>query len=321
MEIKFYTFFSAHTLAFPTMYKLNKFYTFLFLTVVAFLSACSSDSDELLGNTNSNIQNYGIAMLEVPQRKSGNNQIFLTHATDAYGINMYIEWDCGKKSQRWTAYKMYNANSVKNWNRDLWKYETDNEWVVKNNYRDPFQPDPKLPASVRTELEHYQGSGYNRGHICPSADRLCSKEANEQTFYLSNMQPQVYGFNGGVWLAMENKLRVWNTPSFRDTLYVVKGGTIDKPTHILEITSKGLLVPKYFYMAVLCKNKDQAQGGYKAMAFWAEHKPNSDKSLKKYMISVDELEQRTGINFFPNLPDDIEQQVEANLVPAVWGFN
>lgn len=281
-------------------------------------SACSEDDSHYSfssGSDNSNdaTQNPYATRLELPRLKNDENSILLVHETDAYGVNLCIEWDCTRKAQRWTAYQLYGANSVTNWNRNNWK---NTEWGG-----DPFQPDPDLPADVRTELEQYRRSGYDRGHICPSADRLNSKDANEQTFYLSNMHPQINAFNAGVWLNMENKIRVWNQPSFRDTLYVVKGGTIDGDDKIIRITDKGLPVPKYFFMAILCKNKDSSQSGYKAMAFWVEHTANQDTDLRKYMISIDELEEKTGIDFFCNLPDDIEEKVEGNLVPASWGFN
>lgn len=295
---------------------------FLRLSMVCGALLCQScsdsdDADTSLNNwRNENANPSAIAgarRLEIPALKGGEGNLFLVHATGPYGVNFCVEWDCTKKAQRWTAYQMYESNSKINWNRNFWK---NTEWG-----RDPFQPDPTLPEEYRTEQSHYEGSGCQRGHICPSADRLCSKEANEQTFYFSNIQPQLSGFNTGVWLAMENQVRTWNTASFRDTLYVVKGGTIDRADYISRTTSKGLLVPKYFFMAVLCKNKSTSQGGYKAMAFWVEHTSNSDTSLRKYMISVAELEQRTGIDFFCNLPDGIEEVVEQNLVPAVWGFN
>lgn len=281
-------------------------------------SACSEDDNHYSfssGSDNSNdaTQNLYATRLELPRLKDDGNSILLVHETDAYGVNLCIEWDCTRKAQRWTAYQLYGANSVTNWNRNNWK---NTEWGG-----DPFQPDPDLPADVRTELEQYRRSGYDRGHICPSADRLNSKDANEQTFYLSNMHPQINAFNAGVWLNMENKIRVWNQPSFRDTLYVVKGGTIDGDDKIIRITDKGLPVPKYFFMAILCKNKDSSQSGYKAMAFWVEHTANQDSDLRKYVISIDELEEKTGIDFFCNLPDEIEEKVEGNLVPASWGFN
>lgn len=294
-------------------------YTALAGCCLAGLNGCSEDDDltssvDYTANRNANPSTTAYAnRLEIPRLNDNRvANLFLIHSTPEYGINLCIEWDCTRRAQRWTAYQMYAGNSAKNWNRNYW-YQT--EWGG-----DPFQVDPTIPAAYRSTLDQYRGSGYNRGHICASADRLCSKDANEQTFYLSNMQPQVYGFNAGVWEHMEELVRTWNRNDFRDTLYVVKGGTIDRADQILRTTSKGLLVPKYFFMAVLCKNNNPGQYGYKAMAFWAEHTANDDTKLRNYMISVDELEARTGIDFFCNLPDYIENVVEANITPSVWGL-
>lgn len=133
------------------------------------------------------------------------------------------------------------------------------------------------------------------------------------------MQPQVNGFNAQVWANMEKQLRIWDRDDFRDTLYVCKGGTIDKQNQILTVTSKGLIVPKYFYMAILCKNKL----GYKALGFWIEHEANDDTDLGKYVVSIQDLERKTGIDFFCNLPDNIERRVESlptDKVRLAWGL-
>ena len=220
-----------------------------------------------------------------------------------FGLNYSVEWDTSKKSQRWSCFQWYNSNSVGGGART-----------------DVFLDDPDLPQNLGWSIKNspYSGSGYDRGHIVASADRLCSLKMNEQTFYLTNMQPQKNKFNAGVWAKMENHVRTWNKSSFRDTLYVCKGGTIDHADQILETTWKGLLVPRYFFMAVLCRDSK----GYKAMAFWVEHL-NEDRSadnLKDYVITIDELEELTGIDFFCNLPDDIENKVEAQYAPNAWGF-
>nr|MCR4995091.1 DNA/RNA non-specific endonuclease [Bacteroidales bacterium] len=187
---------------------------------------------------------------------------------------------------------------------------------------DNFIEDFDIPEKYRTTYNHYRGSGYTRGHICASADRWNSLEANRQTFLYSNMQPQLYNFNGGIWANLEMKVRSWNNDSFRDTLYVAKGGTIDSSSDILETTSTGLRVPKYFFMAVLCKNKSTVNSGYKAIAFFLEHRDDytETETFKPYIVSVDWLEDRTGIDFFCNLPDEIENQVEKTVTPTAWGF-
>ena len=141
------------------------------------------------------------------------------------------------------------------------------------------------------------------------------------------MQPQKNGFNAKVWANMEAKVRNWakqNNYTFCDTMYVCKGGTIDNKSQIMKTLSNGLIVPKYYYMAILISKK-QSNGTmkYDAMAFWIEHKESSDNgtALAKYVITIDELESKTGIDFFCNLPDDIERQVESTVSMKLWGYN
>ena len=258
---------------------------------------------------------------EIPRIIGGNDNYILIRSTDAHGINYIIEWNNTKKAQRWTAFQMYNGNSGSSWNRDNWKYQTDNEWAMKNlqsyGYADPFQPDPDLPKEYRTELEQYKGSKYSRGHICASADRLNSMEANEQTFYLSNIMPQTSKLNEGTWANMENQVRKWNSNKYRETLYVVKGGTIDDQ-HLLSPTSSGLTVPEYFFMGIVSKLSNK----YRGIAFILEHAnpAKNGTSPKNYVFSIDQLEQMTGIDFFCNLPDNIEKEAESSVDRNFWGM-
>lgn len=248
-----------------------------------------------------------LSRLEFPRVKGGQSMV-VVHSTKTYGVNYAVEWDCAKKSQRWTCYEMYNSNSVSNWNRKDWEKT---EW-----HGDPFQVDTVIPEAYRSTLKDYKNTGFDRGHICPSADRLASKEVNEQTFYLSNMQPQYPNLNRGIWTKMEERVRKWNKSSFRDTLYVCKGGTIDNTSQLINTSRFPHPVPRYFFMAILCKNKE----GYKAIAFWVEH-TNTDHSndkLQNYAISIDELEEKTGIDFFCNLPDAVENRVESIMSTKSW---
>ena len=137
---------------------------------------------------------------------------------------------------------------------------------------------------------------------------------------LSTSQPQVNGFNGGVWVNMEGRLREWNTSNFRDTLYVVKGGTISEGKYKMLGSGRQVACPDYYYMAILAyaKRHEKSNGGYFAIAFWMEHKMNSEAVSSKYAINIDELENRTGIDFFCNLPDDIEAAVESRFYKEDW---
>lgn len=272
--------------------------------------SCSSDDDEqdsLTANTNANLVADGpdAARLEIPRLKGGVVNMFLVKKLSTGEVNFCVEWDIAKKAQRWSAFRWDNTNSG---------------GYIKRE--DNFIEDTDIPLEYRTTYDHYRGSGYTRGHMCASADRWNSLEANRQTFLYSNMQPQLYSFNGGIWANLEMKVRSWNTADFRDTLYVARGGTIDHTSDLIETTSTGLRVPKYFFMAILCKNKSAVNGGYKAIGFYLEHRSfyEDEKNLAPYIVSIDNLERLTGIDFFCNLPDGIENQVESNVTPAAWGF-
>jgi endonuclease G len=256
--------------------------------------------------------------LEFPKTKTdGNSRVILHEAqlndlTGETGINYSTEWDMTIHAQRWSCYQMYASLLESNTIR------------AESGYPNDFF----LPVEYHFDTDPYKGSGYDHGHICPSADRLYSSEANIQTFYLTNMQPQRHIFNAGIWEKMEEKLRSWMSTGSKaeDTLYVCKGGTIDAvpgvtDNPILTTLANGLIVPKYFFVALLRRSS----AGYKALAFWVEHTDDdrTNDPLCNYVISVRELERLTGIDFFCNLPDNIEEEVEnvsAENVKWLWNF-
>lgn len=239
--------------------------------------------------------------IEIPKLKGGAMNLAYSHYTtynNKKTITFSAEYDCTKKHTRWIAFTFYNETSAKNTSRT-----------------DAWADDPLIPVAYRTYKDDYNKAGYTRGHLCASEDRVYSKEANKQTFYYSNMSPQIGNqFNGGIWLNMEAKVQSWGKEdSLRDTLYVVKGGTIDDDK-ILKYAGNGVAVPKYYFMAVLARKNDQ----YKAMAFFVEHKAYSSYNVTDYAMSVDELEKRTGIDFFHNLPENIEAKVEETFDKNQW---
>jgi len=230
---------------------------------------------------------------------------------DKYGVNFSTEWDTSIKSQRWSCYQMYNSNT----GGGAGRYDS---------YANGYPHDEDMPKAYLLPGDPYRGSGYQHGHICPSADRQYSKEANRQTFFLSNMQPQLKEFNevDYIWERMEKQVRSWNVGKFRDTLYVCKGGTIDGGRTIGFIGSGAnrIPVPKYFFMAVLCKNSQ----GYKAIGLYVEHKRYGKKeAVADYVVNIRQLETLTDIDFFCNLPDNIENQVETldiDNTKRTWGL-
>ena len=258
-----------------------------------------SGQDVTDNNRNRNL--YRAKLLEYPHLAEDEtmNQLIIKSTPD-YGITFSLEWSYADIANRWTCYQMHAGNMAKN--------------VTRTN---SFKEDPEIPAQYRSKESDYSESGFTRGHLCPSADRLCSREQNTQTFYLSNMQPQYDKHNNGLWNNLEQKIRPWAEKC--DTLYVVKAATIRSDQVYSFKCNNRLPVPKYFYMALLAYNK--STDDYEAIGLWTEHNKNDySKNYGDYAISIDELEERTGIDFFCNLPDDIEDKVEKNKNLKYWNL-
>ena len=307
------------------------------LTVLLTLAACGGDGDDIIvqhntqksGNTvvNNNRNTTGATAaqtrLEFPHLKGGKSLVIVHSATlnrTEEGINYCVEWDTEKNAQRWSCYQMYSSVNYHS-SYNVSRYRADNN-DGSLSAECQYPNDPDLPEAYRMTADPYKYNGYDHGHICPSADRLRSAESNYQTFYITNMQPQLNVFNAGIWEKMEEQVRTW--ASACDTLFVCKGGTIDKQEHVLgQLTDQikrenRIPVPRYFFMALLSKKGNN----YKATAFWVEHlnEDHTNDALRNYAYSIDWLEQQTGIDFFCNLPDDIEDMVESKMTPSEWGL-
>ena len=264
------------------------------------ISFCACDKDE---NNNSN--NFATGIVELPALRNGANDVFVTHYTTFNGqkvTSFSMEYDKSKKHSRWIAFRFDNQTKQQNVSRS----------------DEPFDADPAIGSQYQRVQADFGKQGYDRGHLCASADRLYSREVNEQTFYYTNMSPQRNKFNTGIWLTLEGQVQSWGRScTSSDTLYVVKGGTIDKEEQIRGYISNDLSkpIPKYYYMALLFKKGDS----FKAIAFWMEH-TDSPKSTKlvDYALSIDELEEKTGIDFFPNLNDNLENALEATYSTKAW---
>jgi len=149
----------------------------------------------------------------------------------------------------------------------------------------------------------YNRSGYDKGHLCPAADMKLSKVAMKETFQMWNMSPQVPSFNRGKWADLEALVRSY-IKDLTDTLFVVTGpvfinnqGTIGKG----EVT-----VPGFYYKAIYFPKK----GG---IGFLLPNK-KIDGTLQGWQVSIELLEALTGIDFFPQLPKDIQAKIESQII-------
>lgn len=265
-------------------------------------SATASDNIEV----SQQAQTLVAGRLEAPRLSGKDSTYFLDHDAihDGKPVDNYCMEYCGpKRHSRWVAFAVYDGTREKNLNRPI---------------VDPWADDPQIAKEYHITKSDF--GDYQRGHLCASNDRQFCREANEQTFYYTNMSPQLGAFNTGVWGKLESQVQnKWmRTDGFSDTLYIVKGGTIADDQIIEKIGDGGkLVVPKYYFMAIL-----SVKGGqYQAIGFFLEHKGDyADYALKDFALSIDQLEEKTGIDFYPNLADDIETAVEATCVPAEWGL-
>ena len=276
-------------------------------SVIVLAASCSKDDSDV------DIRHYTpstayMSRLEVPKVLSTGTQ-FIQHSTVVNGDSMMtycLEYDLQKLHSRWVAFRFDGLTRLVN--------------STRNN---PWADDPKLASKYQIGNGTFQGGGV-RGHICASHDRRYSQEANDQTFYMTNMTPMNYDFNGSYWTKFESYVQdLGRSTSFADTLYIVKGGTIRDGQTKGTIKSSGgkqVVIPKYYFIALL-----KLKGGtYKAIGFLIEHKDYGREAtmtdVKDAAMTIDKLEEQTAIDFFPNLPDNIETSVEKSYSTSDWNL-
>jgi len=173
-----------------------------------------------------------------------------------------------------------------------------------------FIEDPKVKTKS-ADWRNYKGSGYDRGHLCPAGDRRFSEQAYNETFYTSNISPQDRAFNAGVWNRLEQQVRQWAKKY--TTVFVVTGGVLKKG--LGEIGREDVDVPQYYYKIVA----KGAASDIQVAAFLMEGR-ESEKPLKKFLVPVDEIERRTGIDFFEKLPKATQDKIERKVRIDGWKF-
>ena len=269
-------------------------------------------------NVVTNETDASVTRLEMPRIDTRYD--YICHKLSNGDVNYTLLYDKEKMHAVWSAYTYDSKNSQKNWSSrtNAWRGEP-----FYDGNRD-YQLDTKGFGSV-----------YDRGHIVGSAERYYSKEANEQTFYMSNMSPMISAFNQIYWGAVEDRARdEWGRGTVTKNggvLYIAKGGTIDDGNTLgyrSLYTTNGKIVsvaiPKYYWLACLYIDNN---GNARSIGFWMEHKDYNntnkdflDKLAKNSACSIDELEERTGLDFFCNLRDDDEDIIESSFSASSWGL-
>ena len=164
-----------------------------------------------------------------------------------------------------------------------------------------FQPDPDV-MGAKVVTYDYSHSGYDRGHMAPAGDMKWDKKAMQESFYMSNICPQDHNLNTGRWNDLENKCRTW---ARKYNKVYVACGPVYQGKRNEYIGKRRVKVPDAFFKVILI-NDTRKQA---ALGFYFENK-ECTLPLKEYLLSVDEIEKLTGLDFFSALPDDLENRLE-----------
>lgn len=186
--------------------------------------------------------------------------------------------------------------------------------------------DPNIPSNKQLYMSSSYNGRYDRGHMLPSASRLGNDEDNRQTFYPTNMTPQLDQLNQQKWAKIEGQVRNWAEGC--DTLYVVTGAVLQTVgggesvarTYCKSDSSKSVAIPNYYYKALLQYTNRNGVKTYQAIALWVPHKAASGAATLDDAMTIDELEALTGLDFFPNLDPATQASVESVIDNRYWGL-
>ena len=208
-----------------------------------------------------------------------------------------LEYAPAKKHSKWVAWRLHRGHIGNSGRTDAWQW------------------DSRIPSQYRPTRDDFRG--YDRGHLCPSADRTQSREMNAQTFMYSNMTPQIANLNQQTWAGVETKERNW--VSGYDTLYICAGGTILKESDISGYSSpSNMPIPKYNFKVIL--RKKASTGAYDAIGFWFENRYYGRQVNSSDVKTIKQIEALTGLTFFYNLPQVIQDEVKNQFNPSGWGI-
>jgi endonuclease G len=224
-----------------------------------------------------------IPHLEIPKIHKGEEIIQHTGYTLCYNET--------HEQAAWVAYELTKVEMFK---------------VCKRTNR--FTADPTVTTGSAVD-EDYKGSGFDRGHLAPAADMAWSTTTMAESFYFSNMSPQRPQFNRGIWKKLEEQVREWAKEN--NAIYIVTGPVLKSGLNHIGIDE--VSVPNYYYKVIL----DYSQPDIKAIGFVLPNE-GSTESIQHFAVSIDSVEQLTGIDFFPLLPDAIENKLEQELCLSCW---
>lgn len=172
-----------------------------------------------------------------------------------------------------------------------------------------FSPDPMVRGE-RVMPQDYTNSGYDRGHMAPAGDMKWSERAMRESFYMSNICPQNHNLNGGDWKVLEELAKDWAREY--GEIFIACGPIVVSGYDVIG-QNLSIAVPLAFYKVFL----RQTETSWTAIGFVFQNE-SGHKPMLTYVHTINEIENTTGIDFFYNLPDDIEEQIESEYNLNYW---
>lgn len=231
---------------------------------------------------------FSVENVEIPAKIVGRPEQIISHT--GYTVSYNSEW----KIPNWVAY-------------ELTKEEVEGVTPRGNN----FVPDPEVPRDKSANTKDYTNSGWDRGHMAPAADMRWSEKAMKESFYLSNVCPQNRNLNAGIWKDLEEQVR--GLAKQKGKIYVVSGPLVSKKP--ATIGNNKVAVPDAFFK-VLLQNDN---GEWSAVAFMFANK-SGRQPLSTYAMSVEDMQIVAEMDFFPALPDSIEERIESHVDFPKWSI-
>ncbi len=230
------------------------------------------------------------AKLEIPILENGRSEQIIEHVgyTVSYNPRWYIP--------NWVAYEL-----------------TATEVEGTEERSKHFRPDPDVKGYAVVTSD-YSNSGYDRGHLAPAADMKWSAQAMEESFYMTNICPQNHNLNAGDWKRLEEFVRAMAQE--HEHIYICTGPIVADSTQTIG-TAHPIVVPTAFYKVILREKR----GSWTGIGFVMQNRPRDGKwSLGHYAQCIEQVEKETGIDFFVNLPDSIEEQIENHYTLSDWNL-
>jgi len=272
------------------MKKIGSIYAIILVAVIViaalFFIAFRNSESEVRPDDKTTIANTAAMPYELPRLNNQQPEQIIEHL--GYTVSYNPEW----LVPNWVAYELTNA-------------ETSGEEERSNH----FKPDPLVKGDPVVTAD-YSKSGYDRGHMAPAADMKWSEQAMRESFYMTNICPQLHNLNAGDWKDLEELAREWAQQY--GNIYIACGPIVEEGYQTIGKTHS-IAVPAAFYKVFL----RQTRKGWTSIGFVMPNKAGN-RPLMTYMLTVDEIEEQTGLDFFYHLPDSIETQVERTFTVSDW---